>query len=416
MKKIVIIGVNCIAAKYLPDALRAAGYEPVFVLDIEAYSGESRKALEGCAHYPADIEDTSAVLDVLAENPGILDGAYAITSFYDDKFPLVAGIADARGLRRPEPAAVRLASKAEVMGLVPEYSPRGLIFRPGDLARLDVSAFARLTSALVLKPSMVSGGGGVTRWAPGEVSESAIQAAIATSELPGAAEQTWILQEQIKGRLVSLEGFAQDGVATFLCFSLRGRIGTTEVSDLLPADDRLAREVRQRCRQAVRTLIKRSNFRNGYFHCEFIITDDSAHLIDANMGRIGGATYAEQIALAHGFQPGEILRHSVLLPLDQAAAGSPPAFRAPGETRRAVAFLYGLEKSGTVRSIALPADLRGIHTQFARFGVPVPAIGTSDASWVGLLTGFADEAEHDMRRIGIETDDGVVAPYYVSEE
>ncbi len=416
MKKIVIIGINCITAKYLPDALRGAGYEPTFILDIEAYSGASRQALETCRCYQADIEDIRSVLRLLRQTPEILRGAYAVTSFYDDKFPLIAHIARRWGLRCLEPAAVRLADKSEVMRLVPEYSPRGLVLRYGDLSHGAVSTFARSTRALVLKPALVSGGVGVTRPAPRDVSVASIRTAIATSGVPNALGQTWILQERVAGRLVSLEGFAVAGVPTFICFALRGRIGTTEVSDLLPADDWVAAAVRAHCQKGICTLINRSGFRNGYFHCEFVITADNAYLIDANMGRIGGATYAEQIALAHRFEPGEILRHATLLPLDAATAGPPPAFLPPEETRPTLGFFYGLEHGGTIRSIALPEQRSSMHTQFARLGSRVPPIGTSDASWVGLLAGLVDDAVRDIDRISIETDHGFAPPFYLAEE
>jgi hypothetical protein len=73
--------------------------------------------------------------------------------------------------------------------------------------------------------------------------------------------------------------------------------------------------VRAKIEKAVRDLIARSGFDNGFFHCEFIANDATAYLIDANMGRPGGASIVEQIALPTILAPATVLQHVALLPL-----------------------------------------------------------------------------------------------------
>src|SRR5207302_8104328 len=109
---------------------------------------------------------------------------------------------------------------------------------------------------------------------------------LAGSGLPLGDDQYWLLQPGTGGRLVSLEGYADGGEAVFLGFSLRGRSGWTEVSNLYPADDMISAATRARCRDAVKALVRRSGMTRGYFHSEFLVGGNDAVLIDANMGRV----------------------------------------------------------------------------------------------------------------------------------
>jgi hypothetical protein len=408
MKRIIILGVGCVTAKYLADALRPAGYEPVFLLDVEGYSGPSRTALEAGECHRVD-----AAAGLLRDRPDITAGAVAISGFFDELFPLIGRIAAEHGLGYPGAVAIRLADKAEVARLVPEYSPRSVVFPADEVP--DLVQLSDHVADLVLKPGLSSGGLGAVRMEPDQLTGAGIRAAIKASGVPDAERQTWLLQERLPGKLMSVEGYATGGVATVIGYSLRGRIGWTEVSNLYPADDRVPAAVRDRCEEAVRALVARSGFAEGYFHCEFLVDGVDAHLIDANMGRLGGATVVEQIAYAHGITAAQVLRHALLLPIDPAAAGPAPPYLPPGRAEPTMSFFYGLERGGQVRAIHLPDDFACVHTQFARPGSVAPPIGTSDYAWVGMLTGPVAAAVRDIDRIRIETEHGPVTPCYARE-
>lgn len=412
MKKIIIIGINPAGAKYLPRSLRDVGYEPIFILDPDDFAGDSRDALRDCTCYPADIENWPEVLRMFAERPEITRGVDAISSLYDEKFPLTEQLARIYGLRHPEPAYARLAEKAEVARLIPEYCPPTHVFAAGDWATADPAAVGAHSGGVVLKPSVQAGAVGLANLTSRDTPET-VRAAIATSGLVDAQEQTWLLQAKIAGRLISLEGYARDGEVRFIGFSVRGRIRSTEVSNLFPGHAQLSEQVRVRCTDAVTALVQRGGMRNGYFHCEFIATEDSAYLIDANAGRFAGGAVVEQIALSHGVTPHEILGHVITLGLDGERAAE-PGYLAPELGRPTMGFFYGLADGGLVKSITVPPDTTCLHTQVTPDGTEVLPVGENDEVWVGMLTGFLDEAVRDIDRITIETADGPCPPAYVT--
>ncbi|TDV40957.1 hypothetical protein [Actinophytocola oryzae] len=412
MKKIIIIGVNAVGARYLPRSLRALGYEPVFVLDPGRFAGAAREELLGCACYPADIRNWPEVLAMFAARPEITEGVEAISSLYDEQFPLTETIARTYGLLHPEPAFARLAEKAEIVRLIPEYCPPTQLFAAADWAGADPAGVGAGADGVILKPSVQAGAMGLTsltaHHTPADVRD-----AIAASGLWDAHEQTWLLQARIAGRLISLEGYARDGKVFFVGFSIRGRIGSTEVSNLFPGDGRLSELVRARCAEAVTALVDTSGMRDGYFHCEFIETGDSAHLIDGNVGRFAGGAVVEQIALAHGVTPYDILGHVITLGLGPEHAAPDPAYRAPERATPTMSFFYGLRGGGLVESISLPPDTNCTHTQVAADGTEVVPVGVDDRAWVGMFTGYLDEAVRDIDRVTIHTPDGPRKPAYV---
>ncbi|HEV2780524.1 MAG TPA: ATP-grasp domain-containing protein [Actinophytocola sp.] len=412
MKKIIIIGINPAGAKYLPQALRNVGYEPIFILDPEDFAGDARDALRSCTCYPADIENWPEVLEMFAERPEITRGVDAISSLYDEKFPLTERIARTYGLHHPEPAFARLAAKAEVARLIPEFCPPTHVFAAADWATADPAAVGAESGGVVLKPSVQAGAVGLTNLTSRDTPQ-AVRDAIAASRLWDAQQQTWLLQAKIDGRLISLEGYVLHGKVRFIGFSIRGRIRSTEVSNLFPGEARLGERIRVRCTDAVTALVERAGMRNGYFHCEFIATEDSAYLIDANVGRIVGGSVVEQIALSHGLTPYEIFGHVITLGLGAELAAAEPAYLAPELARPTMSFFYGLEGGGLVKSIALPPDTTCMHTQVTPDGAEVLPVGVNDDAWVGMLTGFLDEAVRDMDRIRIETLDGPRRAAYV---
>jgi hypothetical protein len=414
MKKIIILGVNAVGLKYLPQALRTVGYEPVFLLDPAGLSAQSVAALRGSACFPVDIEDRAAVLGLLAAHPAVTEEAFAITGLFDEKFPLIEEVAAAYGLCRPDPAAARLASKAEVARIIPEYCPPTSHFTAAA-ARLSAVDPATVTPAphgYILKPAEQAGGLGVVHLPP-DATARTVRDAVASSGMPDDDAYPWVLQSDIHGPLVSLEGYVEAGRVVLIGFSLRGRIAWTEVSNLLPADDRLPAAVRDRCRAAVSALVERSGMAQGYFHSEFLVPGDQAFLIDANAGRLGGGGHVEQLALAHALDPREILAHVVTLGLPDAPTSSAPAYHANPSPRSTMACFYGLGQEAVVTSVSVPPGGRCLHTQVVPDGGHVGAAGTGDSAWVGVLTGPTEDVRREMEDIVVHTTTGPRRPAWV---
>ncbi|MFF7357306.1 MULTISPECIES: ATP-grasp domain-containing protein [Streptomyces] len=415
MKKIIILGVNATSAKYVPAALRSAGFEPVFLADADAFAGAAAQSLGDCACYPVDIQDRAAVLRLLAHDTSITDEAFAITGLYDEKFPLIAQIAATYGLHGPEPVAVRLASKAEVAALIPEFSPPTIRFTGARAARLavDPAALTPAPHGYVLKPAEQAGGRGATRLPQG-AGPVDVWNAVAATGLAQDAAQPWVVQADIRGPLFSLEGYVSDGRIVFIDFSQRGRIAWTEVSNLLPADRRLPRGVEDRCKAAVTALVERSGLSQGYFHCEFLVDGTRPYLIDANVGRLGGGAIVEQLALSHGLDPVEILAHVLTLGLPAAGTSPAPAYGTLGSGRSTLSYYYGLEGGGRVTSVSVPDDGSCLHTQVVPDGHRVGPVGTGDAVWIGMLTGLTSDVAREIENVVVHTDDGPRRPAWAA--
>lgn len=413
MKKIIILGINAVGVKYLPAAMWRAGCEPVFILDPENFAGEARDVLNGYDCRVVDIEDGEQVRKLFAENPALAEDAWAITSFFDEKFPLVAELAERYGLHAPEPVFARLSSKAEVARLVPEYSPASIDFPATQWRTINPSLVIPAPDGHVLKPAAQSGARGAVRVPPGATAED-LGNAIAASGLPYGEDERWILQARIEGRMVSLEGYVADGTVTFLGFSMRGRIKWTEVSNVLPADGMIPARVRDGCREAVTALVERSAMSRGYFHCEFLVARERPYLIDSNMGRPGGAGIVEQLALAHGLDPVDVFHHALVLGLPCLERVPAPAYRRVTGCVPTTSFFYGMAEGAVVESLTLPSQRKCLHTQVVPAGRYVEAVGTGDHAWVGILTGRTADALAEIDRIAVRTPGGVRSPSYAA--
>lgn len=413
MKRILILGIGSVALKYLPSALRTAGYEPVFLLDPADYVGEPRARLLESRTFPAGAGGDERVRRLLESDPSVLENVVAVTGLFDEKYPFIKQIAEKYGLECPADPIIRIADKAEVARLIPEFSPPGFVCTSSSMPGDDKLAATFHETGAVLKPAVATGAEGIVFFEPHELSRDSLIVAMGENVTANNEGGVWVLQQRLHGDLISLEGYASGAEIVPLGFSRRRRVEATEVANSFPADHTLSSRIQQRSMAAIEALVDRAGMSNSYFHCEFLVAGDNCHLIDVNAGRIAGGGIVEQIALSHGVDPGDILVHVLLLGLGGKAEA--PAYVEPHERRETLNFSYGLEKGGVVRSIRVPETISSLHTQFVQPGFQVPPVGVSDYSWIGLLTGLPDEAARDIERVRIETDSGMEVPYYGAE-
>lgn len=414
-KKVLIVAVNPATAKHLPRGLRDKGIEPVFILDQKRrYEGESRTSLASCQTNLVDLKDPDAVQRLLDAKPGILRGAGAITTFQDDRFPMIEKIAARHALRGPDHAVAKLANKIELYRLVPEYCPKSWTFTAATAGALDFGSMQSRTG-WVLKPSLSCGAAGVQVLSPDTSLDQVVPQVVVQGEAGGFKGQTWILQERIHGRLLSLEGFVHKGQIRFLGFSMRTRLDLTEVVNEFPADGKLPESVKARCRDAVQQVVARSGYHNGYFHCEFLMDGDRSWLIDGNLGRIAGGAYLEQIALSFGLSPSVVAAHVALLPLYPETTVSPYQW-SDAQRRDTLNVSFGVSQPSTILRIEFPAKSPCFFTQFAACGSRVPGLGATDWAWVGGVSGLRRDVVNEVRRIVVHTPEGPVAPHFVLEE
>jgi hypothetical protein len=398
---LIIVGIDNIAVKYLPSAVRSAGLEPVVVTDPDGYTGESRDALRECTCLSADMTDADSIAKALRSRPELLGAPVLATSPFGEVFPVLERISASLGLVTPSPVFARLAEKVFVAALMPEYSPVTVPLDPADLPEHAPSDFS---GEVVLKPSRATGAVGIKIFPSDRLTRADLADAIESSGVPQARSQRWLLQQSISGEMVSLEGYFDEGDLRVIGFSRRTRVGLTEVASEFSADGSLSIATRTSVETAVRILADRSGFASGYVHCEFLISGGYVYLIDANMGGLGGGPVIEQIALAYRLEPAEILAHSLLLPLGLPVKA--PSYK-PGEPSSPVfAYQYGLRDGGTVKSVSFPAEAECLHTRYAPDGRHVPPAGASDYAWIGMVVGHRAACDSAIDRISILTDAG----------
>ena len=221
----------------------------------------------------------------------------------------------------------------------------------------------------------------------------------------------WLAQPLIKGDLVSLEGYVYAGRVHFLGFSSRNKIKNTESMCEFPWDNHLDSAAREHAKEAVQTLVARAQFKYGYFHVEFIFTQDQCFLIDANMGRIGGGGIAQQIALAFHLSPEQVFAHVIALTLFRGQGMIEDLYQTLNLSA-ATAICYGIDEDAVLDSVSVPLKRTFLHTLILDSGATVPAMGKNNWSWVGIAVGSSATLVREVQQISMLTDQGAKKPYF----
>lgn len=409
MRKILITGIGCVALKYLVQALEPFGYKPILLARRGTFSAQIQGYLDNLDIHEVDTRSISHVMAYIHAHPADFHGTVAVTSLFDEQFTLVEALAEEFGWASPGPVPAWLSHKHSVLSLIPEYSPPSLSFKARDLSSVSLRCVADWGARLVLKPACSSGGLGLRHLLSSPTLRADLSAHLHDS-LYGH-DTDWVLQQEVCGRLLSFEGFVEAGWVRRLGISSRSRIGFTEVASKYPADDHLSQAIIARGWDCVEALVSRANYGYGYFHCEFIQTATSVYLVDANIGRIGGATVLEQVALAHSINPRQLLAHVLLLPVLRGRCPLSLCASARLAPHKTLGIWYGLSEPGSLEALHLD-KIRSQHTQFAAEGCQVPKVGESDYAWVGLLCGLEDEVLSDIQAISVRTDRGLFEPAF----
>jgi hypothetical protein len=414
MNKIIIIGIGIgsVSLKYLNKALRQVGYCPVVLGRRAAFSEQIKGCLDDLEFHEVDTSTVGSVVDYIHQHPQAFGDVVGITGLFDEMFPLIESVARHFRWLSPGSVAAALSDKRRVMEHVPEFSPAGLCFTARDLPGMDSDSLGYLGDGFVTKPVLASGGIGIKHFK--REANIAFQLAEHLERSGFAANTQWLLQQDLCGQLLSFEGYVDGGTVYRLGVSRRSRIGFTEVANRYPAHGSVDEGVMIRGWDCIECLVQRADFHFGYFHCEFIDTGEGVYLVDANIGRIGGATLLEQIALAHGLDTTHLLAHALLLPLLKGMTRIEMSAAIRRSPQNTLGIWYGIPVEATLERVQL-TGLRSHHTQFASNGMVVPRVGESDYAWVGTLSGHEHEVLSDIHGITVLTDKGSFAPAFSLE-
>lgn len=416
MKAILFLGTSLLGSQYISEAVTALGYRPIFLLKIEEYSGDPRRAIERCEYYKADVNSLDDILRAINDHQFMKD-VIGVTSLLDETLQNACAIAKQFGIAGPDPLLAQLTDKAMVRKFIPEFSPPSLVFTLSNLLDENVRHFFDENNTFdefVLKPGISSGAVGISILRNTTTADQ-IRKIINDSRIEGAEQQSWIIQPRIIGRLCSLEGFVRDGEIVFLGFTGRIRKELTEIVAEFPIDNAIPKHLQKKCQEAIKILVRRSGYANGYFHCEFIVNSESAYFIDGNMGRIAGAAIVQQLALTHGKNPVDIYKHVFDLGIfkelntrdfNYKRVSSEPMF----------GVNYCISESAKVLNITERCKLTSFHTRIVDNGREIQGVGSSDSAWVGFLVGSKEMVQADIKQLEIETNAGLIPPFYTFEE
>lgn len=411
-KTILILGIGCVSIKYLSAALASHDMKPVVLSGPGTFSNPVRELTRDVELHELDVDSFEAIVSFLDTHPELTASVIAITGLFDEKYPLIERVAHRYGWSCPGPVICRLSDKAVVHALISEFSPHSIAFTQRELGTLTPEKLAMLGQRLVLKPAVASGGSGVVHMENDADALNRIRNEVTHATPVGADADAWVVQQALDGRLISCEGFVQHHAIRYLGLSVRSRIDLTEVANQFPADRHWPLALAD-CRACIDALVERSGLDNCYFHCEFILSGDHAYLIDANVGRLGGASILEQISLAHCCAPEDVLRHVLLLPILPLDEATTPRYRPVETCEETLGIWYGIPLTATVERVDAPASDRVRHTQFAAEGACVQRVGASDYSWVGMMSGPRASVQTEIGRVRIATDAGDCLPAFV---
>lgn len=413
-QKIIIVGTSWVIAKYAEKAISALGYKLVFLLDVNWYCPEIADVIRQSEHYSLDISSYEKVEKFLEENQVAIGPIAGITSFADSKLITAYRLAKKFGVAGPDPAILLLADKGSVAQMIPEFSPQSLTFQTEKIPLSQIHAAINQYGAVVIKPT--KGSGALGAFTVNELlSETLIIEQMGKSLEKNPKGIEWIAQPYVQGTLYSLEGYCEGGQPVYLGLSRRSRIKMTEIGNHFPADsDPLIQKNSKMLYQGIESLIKRSKFQDGYFHCEFIVNDSGAYPIDANFGRIGGGAILEQLAYSFETTSEAIIEHLVSVSL--LGKKTPSPFSLKLSPKASLFICYGIQNGGVLENIFLPPKMKSVHTTIAKTGTYIPPVGTNDYSWVGLIAGDPETVLHEVNDIRLEVDGVLLSPYFNREE
>lgn len=405
--RLLIVEPTLISARPLVQAARSLGFEPVLLCQRGHYAGDSAEALSLCGVHDVDTDDEAALLD-WARGPAAR-GVGGVYTPADRFLPQSVALAAALRVPGPDPAVRELNDKGHVCGLVPEFGPPHHVFAPGapDFERLR--ALAREHGAVVFKPTRSAGARGV--FEAEAIDEPALLERLAREQRGLPRNPAWVAQARLPGALASLEGHIVDGRIVVLGHSLRRKVGKAESINHFPAAPRIASAHRERMLEAVSQLVRRSGFRQGFFHSEFIVGARGCHLIDANFGRLAGSGLGVQIGWSFGLSPEQTYAAAIDECVFHGRLLRGLSFRSAPQP--SLAIHYGVEAPTVVNDLRwrTPAG-HTHHHRFRDLGAEVPALSQGSSALVGVVIGLEAEALRTVEGLELATPHGPMKPFH----
>lgn len=305
-----------------------------------------RKYLAGWTVLPSTIDGPAmaeAALRLAKSDP--VDG---VLCWDEGRIHATSYVAEALGLRGGDPAVVwRLRDKAQTRAALAGSAVTQPLSVPVRTLSDALAAADRVGYPAILKPRGLGASLGVVR-----VDDPAQLRAMfpftrdtkAPDPVVYATDEPILVEQCVTGEEISVDSVVQDGVARPL-FVARKVVGyppyAEEIGHYVDAADPLLTD--PEFREVVQTTHAVLDFRDGWTHVEYMLTDTGPSLIEVN-GRLGGDMIPYLGMLATGVDPG-LVAASAACGLDLPV--TPTRRRAAG-----IRFSYVAEDDTTIDSIA----------------------------------------------------------------
>ncbi|HEY0168719.1 MAG TPA: ATP-grasp domain-containing protein [Jatrophihabitans sp.] len=385
-------------------AVTQMGLRPLFLLDTELYRADLAMCLQSFEYLPADTRDVAGMVSLLAADGRRVVG---VGTLVDSRIPFAVKLAAALGVPGPDPACGPLSDKRQVAQWCPEVSPRSAAAAPGPQPVADTLAEWQRefgSAAVMVKPRVGCAGVGVRLLTEDQQKQQFV------ADTPDL--QNWLVQEHFPGSLFSMEGWVDSAGVHYVGWTSRRKIGNTETEFRFEGFDTLPVALTKQAQEAVAHLIEQASMRRGWFHIEFLVDEArrALRLIDANVGRTGGAMLPHAMAMALGVTTSDLYQHALEMQLWGKSSVSLPD--TPPLTRIHKCVCFGSPRAATLREVRLPGTplqhgpLRVVRILGA--GDEVSEIGQDDWSWIGFVAGPEDEVDRYTAQIEIHTTDAVL--------
>ena len=426
MRSIIIIETSDVGAAYTAKAVQALGCLPIFICSLRNYQADTLEQITNYIWLESDTTSAKTIFATIQQHRNAtnilgksLRNVAGVISFLESRLSVAIQLAAVLGVSGIDPAVLVLADKGKVANLIPEYSPEFILFKRDVLPLAQLQNWLQKAQEIIIKPTYSTGALGLFKLdaTEGSLTEDLLhnKMIIYSQDQWSILSGEWLAEPLIPGDLVSLEGYVCAGQVHFLGFSSRHKIKNTESLCEFPWDEQLDFSLCEQAKEAVQALIGRSHFNYGYFHVEFIFTQDRCALIDANMGRIGGGGIAQQIALAHHLSPEQVYAHVIATTLFRGQGIMENLYRERASTSVA-AICYGIDQDAILDSVSLPLNHTFLHTLILGPGAAVPAMGKNNWSWVGIAVGSSATLPLEVQKISMLTDQGAKKPYFKQGE
>lgn len=382
MKIILIIGVSWVNAKYLAEAVKRLGYDPLFVCELENYTGDTKTQL---LDYPCLNINTCNVAELInkLKTDKRAEKFSAVVTMDDEEIPTTCRVGEALNLRHIDKNVLKLTNKHSIVQLVPSDCPQSIIFTVDAIDIEQIRSVAKCGDEIIIKPTHSAAAIGVFVVNKNTVTFEEVRNQIAA--FPHLSENKWVAQERILGDLISLEGYVLNGQIHFIGFSGREKVGQTETVGIFPGDHYLSYSNQQKAKKIVKNIIDLSQYNNGFFHSEFISNSSDIYIIDGNFGRIGGSGITQQFAILTESTPIDICEHYLKVTLFPNLLKEDNLYKKL-QNKLTFSVGYGVRTGGTIKQVNCAEEM-SYHTVFVNEGVNVPPIGQSDWSWIGICAG-----------------------------